>query len=213
MIATEMATLVRFVRALCPAQKIDEYTPDAWMLVIGDLEFADAEAAVKTLGRSQPFIAAADIATEVHRMRAKRLGGWAETEPDVEDPDDWRAYIAALRDQRFKAASSTAELRSRPMRAITAKAFQHVPSVWDRSAQIVHRRFQALPAKPMRELPAVDPEHAAAEQLLSQLPNRQVWITKARAELEVEGVRLTRAAEAIRAADLATRTDHTDQGA
>lgn len=203
----EMATLVRFVKALCPAQKIDEYTPDAWTLVIGDLEFADAEAAVKKLGRAQAFIAAADIATEVGRMRAARLASYVETEPDVEDPDDWRAYMAALRAGRFKAASGTTELRPRPMHAITAKAFQHVPSVWDRTAQITHRRFPAPPAKPMRELPAIDPEHAAAEQVLSQLPDRDRWIVAARTELEAEGTRITRAAEAIRAADLATRTE------
>jgi len=28
----ELAKLLRFVHALCPAQKFDEYTPDAWEL-------------------------------------------------------------------------------------------------------------------------------------------------------------------------------------
>lgn len=205
MIATEMATLVRFVKALCPAQKIDEYTPDAWMLVIGDLEFADAEAAVKKLGRGQAFIAAADIATEVGRIRAARLASYVETEPDVEDPDDAQAYIDALRAGRFKAASA-AEARPRPVKALTSRAFHRVPSVWDRSAPITHRRF-ALPAAPEPEPLVIDADYVAAEAVLGQLPDRAQWIIAARAELEAEGARITRAAEAIRAADLATRTE------
>lgn len=205
MIVNEMAVLVRFVKALCPAQKIDEYTPDAWMLVIGDLEFADAEAAVKKLGRAQSFIGAGDIATEVGRIRAARLASYVETEPDVEDPNDWQAYIEAIRTSRFKAASATGG-RPRPVEALTSRAFHRVPSVWDRSASITHRRF-ALPAAPDPKPQVVDADYVAAEAVLGQLPDRHDWIVKARTELEAEGVRLTRAAEAIRAADLATRTE------
>lgn len=208
MIVKEMAVIVRFVRALCPAQKIDEYTPDAWMLVIGDLEFADAEAAVKRLGRTQPFIAAADIATEVGRIRAARLASYVETEPD-EDPDNVQAYLEAIRAGRFKAASST-EARPRPVKALTARAFHRVPSVWDRSAPITHRRF-ALPAGPEPEPEPTDPEHAAANAVLAELPNRHHWLSEAAVLLEREGQVLNKRDVAIRAADLATRTDRTDR--
>jgi hypothetical protein len=208
MMVQEMAVLVRFVRALCPAQKIDEYTPDAWMLVIGDLEFADAEAAIKKLGRSQPFIAAADIAGEVSKIRAARLASYVETEPDVEDPDNVQAYIEAIRAGRFKAASNI-EARPRPVKALTAKAFHRVPSVWDRSAPITHRRF-ALPAGPDPEPEPVDPEHAAANAVLAELPNRHHWLSEAAVLLEREGQLLNKRDVAIRAADLATRTNSTE---
>ena len=46
MTPTEIVGLVRLVKALCPSQAIDEYTPDAWHLVLDDITVADAKAIV-----------------------------------------------------------------------------------------------------------------------------------------------------------------------
>jgi hypothetical protein len=186
----------------------------AWFKVIGHLNQAEVEDAIiahyaETTDRIMP----AHVLTRVGKIRALRLAhAGPEAVPDA-DPDDVPAYQAALREGRWRTANGAAP---RPVRRAIETAFNNgkhlrVESKWDRSAPITHRRF-ALPAAPEPEAPAIDPDYVAAEAVLAQLPDRAQWIRAARAELEAEGVRLTRAAEAIRAADLATRTS-TDQGA
>lgn len=70
---TEVVILTRYVAAMCPAQKFDEYTPDAWFDVLGDLRLEDARTAVANVARTQPFIAPAEIRSEVRRIRDDRL--------------------------------------------------------------------------------------------------------------------------------------------
>lgn len=71
--ATEAMMLCRFAKAACPQQAIDEYTPDAWLELLGDLRFDDAKAALLAVAAKQPFVAPAEIRTEVARIRAKRI--------------------------------------------------------------------------------------------------------------------------------------------
>lgn len=73
MTGTEALMLVRLVRAMCPQQKLDEYTPDAWAMVLDDLRFEDCRQAIKNLGARQVFIAPSEIRTEVRRIRRDRL--------------------------------------------------------------------------------------------------------------------------------------------
>lgn len=70
---TEVVAVVRLISAMCPAQKIDEYTSDAWMPLLEDVRFEDAQAALKNLGRELRFIAPSDICREVRRIRGQRL--------------------------------------------------------------------------------------------------------------------------------------------
>lgn len=123
----ETAALIRMVKALCPAQKFDEYSPDAWLLVLDDIPIADAVAALKPLARTQRFIAPADIVDELRRQHAQRPDtatvDQATQIPDA-DPDDVAAYIAALRAGHHR---TPALQRHRPVAALTAGAFHHVP--------------------------------------------------------------------------------------
>jgi hypothetical protein len=73
MTPTETVALLRLVRAVCPAQKLDEYTPDAWHELLGDLRLEDCNQALKALGQRQVFIAPAEIRQEVRRIRKDRL--------------------------------------------------------------------------------------------------------------------------------------------
>lgn len=84
--ATEALTLCRFVKACCPQQTIDEYTPDAWLDLLGDLRFNDCREAVRNLGRQQHFIDPADIRKEVRRIRERRLA----EHPPIDPPDNIR---------------------------------------------------------------------------------------------------------------------------
>lgn len=98
MIATESLALTRFVRAACPQQKFDEYTPDAWHELLADLEFADCKTAAVELARRQPFVSPAEIRAEVRRARAERCRA------DMTDPayelNDVAGGLAAIRERR-----------------------------------------------------------------------------------------------------------------
>ncbi|MER5350637.1 hypothetical protein ABT093_09930 [Kitasatospora sp. NPDC002551] len=85
----EAVALARYVHAVCPQQKFDEYTPDAWSEVLAGYEFADCKQAVIEIARRQPWIAPAEIIDEVKRLRAGRLD-YFQYEPD---PDETSAQF------------------------------------------------------------------------------------------------------------------------
>lgn len=116
-------------------RRTDRTDDEAWFEVIGDLEFEDCKTAViehyKTSGdRMKPV----DVRTKVKALRDERArvngapvgaGGSAEI-PDA-DPDDWRAYRAAIREQRIRIGSV---LMPRPVAALIAgHPFQDVPQI------------------------------------------------------------------------------------
>lgn len=94
----EAAAVCRVVAALCPAQKMDEATPDTWAIVLDDVNFGDAQAAVKALGKRQTFISPSEIRAEVRSVRAKRIALAGDlTPPSGLSEDETRAW---LRDAR-----------------------------------------------------------------------------------------------------------------
>lgn len=62
------------MRACCPQQAIDAYTPDAWHDLLGDLDVMDCRRAVAAIVKRQPFVAPAEI-------RAELLAGQTTTGP------------------------------------------------------------------------------------------------------------------------------------
>lgn len=181
----------------------------AWYRVIGHLDRAEVEEAIiahytETTDRIMP----AHVLARVSKIRALRLAhAGPEAVPDA-DPDDIPAYQAALREGRWRTASG---MTPRPVRQAIEGSFDNgkylrVESKWDRNAPITHRRI-ALPAGPEPEPEPVDPEHAAANAVLAELPDRNRWLFEAAIALEREGQLLNKRDVAIRAADLATRTE------
>lgn len=161
--------LVRFIRALCPQQRIDEYTPDAWHEVIGHLDFDDARNAVIAVKHSKPFVDTSDIVTEVNR--AKRS---AEAHPSARTVGD--AVAAANRRElgaapatpanaAFKAAVAdmTAKLKARDERAyLASREAQHRAQDWiDYKLRGTLPReipFDGTPAPRWQQLPGDPPE-------------------------------------------------------
>ena len=84
----EAVALCRFVKAVCPGQGIDQFTPDAWAVVLAGVDFTDAQTAVGTLAETKPFIGTAEIVTEVRRVRAKRIEDFGHIAPPPDLPDD-----------------------------------------------------------------------------------------------------------------------------
>jgi len=101
---TEVVILTRFVKAACPQQAIDDYTPDAWFDLLGDLSLADCRAAVAAVAKVKPFCAPSEIRAEVQRIRNRRLDRASIPAPPPELVDDWPAYQAALHASRVAAA-------------------------------------------------------------------------------------------------------------
>lgn len=94
MTPTQAVQLCRLVKACCPQQAFDEFTPDVWCDLLSDIEYGDAEVAVKNLARLKPFMSPAEIRAEVRKIRNVRLGHVNEIQPpDGFDPDNRAAYI------------------------------------------------------------------------------------------------------------------------
>lgn len=94
--------IVRLIRALCPQQHIDRYTPIAWHEVIGGLEYDAARNAVIAVKHSQPFVDPSDIIREAKRAKTRVIG---------EDPD---THPSARTAAEAIAASSVRELDAAP---------------------------------------------------------------------------------------------------
>lgn len=110
MTPTETVVLVRYVKACCPHQAMDEYTPDAWYDLLGDLALADCKQAVQAVARRQPFVAPAEIRSEVRRIQDERLASIPIPPPPPELLDDPPAYIARLRESAKQIASGQAAI-------------------------------------------------------------------------------------------------------
>ena len=93
----EAITLCRLAKAACPQQAIDEYTPDAWFELLGDLRFEDAKEALFNVCRVQPFVAPAEIRDAVKRLRHARIDAFGPFDPPPElDPKDYSPWLADM---------------------------------------------------------------------------------------------------------------------
>jgi hypothetical protein len=94
----ETVMLARYVKACCPQQQIDEFTPDAWHDLLGDLSLDDCRNAAAAVAKRQPFVAPAEIRAEVRRIRDDRLSRAVlpAPPPEIADyPVRYRASLAA----------------------------------------------------------------------------------------------------------------------
>lgn len=154
----ETVKLTRYIKAVCPQQAIDDFTPNAWHDLLGDVAYPDALAAVQIITGRKPFVAPAEIRDEVRRIRTSRLEGFQYV--PVEGDDDHRIYLAAYRAQRTAVADGHRE------------AAPALPAGPDRSAErdaLLADLFPKPPAtdKP-RELQRAETPEETRERLLSE---------------------------------------------
>lgn len=107
----ELEQITQGIKALCPAQKWDEYSPDVWLQVLRRVSFKDASLALERLGARQPWIGASDIATEVRAIRRARAERFTPMPNDVEGvafEDEYRVLREAVADGRMTQADVAA---------------------------------------------------------------------------------------------------------
>ncbi|MEU0808755.1 hypothetical protein [Streptomyces sp. NPDC005970] len=135
--------LTRYVKALCPQQKFDEYTADAWHDLLAPYALEEARAAVtRHIRAGNAFVAVGEIVTEIRKARSDRLERHTEAEPPVGDLGDHTSYKAALLAERRAIADGRTEPRPVPAlppgtakeqqpagraRAILAAVGDHIP--------------------------------------------------------------------------------------
>lgn len=106
----EVLLLGRWVQAACPQQKWDKYTPDVWTEMLGAYPAEDAMLAAKALVQRQPFIALAELITEIKVIRKARIQAVG---PEVlgagVDADDVGAYLEKVRSDVKAIGDGTAE--------------------------------------------------------------------------------------------------------
>lgn len=95
----ETVMLTRYVRALCPQQRFDEYTPDAWHDVLSAYRLEDARAAAAQLAARQPFISPGELVPEIRRIRDARIGDQAPAYLPPINGETGAEYIARRRAQ------------------------------------------------------------------------------------------------------------------
>ncbi|MBC7955291.1 MAG: hypothetical protein H7Y33_05400 [Cytophagales bacterium] len=103
----EVIALCKMVKAFCPSQQFDQYTPDAWALLLGDQPFDDARAAIIEIGRrplepgKSNYIEPGHIIGGIKRIRAKRLEATPIPAPPaaLETPAEQIAWQRHAREQ------------------------------------------------------------------------------------------------------------------
>lgn len=128
----ETVILARYVRALCPQQKFDEFTPDAWHDVLGDYQLADARQAAARVAKRQPFVAPSEIVGEIGKIRGSRTHDFVyEPPPADSDPhyiQRYRTQLAATGDGQRPPVLQHA-LPARPVAELVSGLADALPDV------------------------------------------------------------------------------------
>ena len=134
----ETVALCRLVKAICPSQALDQYTPDAWALILRHIDYNDAKQAVIDIasrplepGKSR-YIEPGHIVAQVKRIRAKRIEDYGPVSPPA--GLDTAGYMEWLRETQHLIGSGLPPARQ----AVEVTA---VPN----GAELIAAIMQALP--------------------------------------------------------------------
>lgn len=98
--AQEAINVCRYVRAACPQQAMDEFTPQAWADLLGDVRYEDAQEAVRVLVKRQPFVAPAEIRNEIKSISRKRLEKFGTADLPSDMPNSFSNPNASVEEMR-----------------------------------------------------------------------------------------------------------------
>ncbi|MFF0790400.1 hypothetical protein [Streptomyces spiralis] len=99
----------RWVKAVCPQTKLDEYTADAWHEFLAPYSLDEARAAVhRHVALGNAFISIGEIVAGIRKARNDRINRHTEAEPPHGAVEE-AAYRAALLDERKAIADGRLE--------------------------------------------------------------------------------------------------------
>lgn len=105
----EVVLITRYVRAVCPQQKIDEYTSDTWEDFLLPYSVDETRAAIRAhITRGNAFISIGEIVAEIRKARNNRINRHTESEPPHGAFGE-ASYRTALLDERKAIADGRAE--------------------------------------------------------------------------------------------------------
>jgi hypothetical protein len=159
-------------KAACPQQQFDQYTPDMWHELLGDLRFEDAQDALVSVVKAQPFVSPAEIRDQVKKVRRQRLLDFGYVVPPAElasNPEAEGRWIyetnQAIADGRLKKGDKP----ERPQELLA-----RVMPDWDkvlpspepvRRAQITAEKRRAKPTGPTTRRRRARPTHRGAAEV------------------------------------------------
>lgn len=110
----ESVQVVALISQLCPSQRIDEFTADAWHPLLEPFDLADAIAAVYDAAARARYVDVSDVVLGAKARRQLRASVLPEPVPaaDPDDPVAYRDELAAQRRARAAAPSSVQEIGS-----------------------------------------------------------------------------------------------------
>ena len=100
----EAIEVCRLAKTISPSQPMDDYTPDAWALILRKWRKGDALLALEELGSNQEWIHVSHVVKEIKRIRRNRVLAYG-TPPDppatlnADDPQAYAAFLARTNEQ------------------------------------------------------------------------------------------------------------------
>lgn len=186
--------LCKLVKALAPAQKIDDETPAIWQGVMANIELADAMEAVKHIAQTQAFVAPCDIIQRVKAARAARVDG-VDTDLPAVDPDNVPEYLAAIREMRARRAGKPGR-EERPVRREVGHFERHaIEAGPDAVTPASQAHIAALRRSVSRAFPLQVPKVDAVREG-QERPSRQVSATRAITDAEARRIDAARVRQA-----------------
>lgn len=175
----ETATIVRLVKSVFPQQPVDSTTYETWHLVIGELDFTIAQAAVIAVAHSQKFCSAADIIAEAERVTRRRAHPSERTVAEAIGQSSLRELTAApatppTAEYLTAKADMDAKMRERSRAAaVVGQQAARRAELW-----IAYKLTGKLPP----QLPLAGPPAPQWTPLADDPPELQAWLHVRQAE-------------------------------
>ena len=97
----EARRLLSFISAVCPSQRIDAKTPEAWAVLLADQPYDDCYRAAQRVARREKYINVADIIAEVRTIKAGRIPAPGEWGACPEHVGQWLTSCGPCRSERI----------------------------------------------------------------------------------------------------------------
>lgn len=105
----ETIALCRYLQALCPNQKLDKHTPDAWADILANIDYLDAKLAIRNITQqNDKYALNIDVRMIYNEAKTIRQNRRNKADPTPTEnnrpPTDPAAYCEWMRNQNHQQA-------------------------------------------------------------------------------------------------------------